>query len=90
VPNEIENLVGKSWLFKVEAKPSHNPKFEQSFRVRKICTDDGIIKQFSDKWEQEEAVLMKNNNVSIYLKLFYYKFEYEKKFIITNYIFLDK
>jgi hypothetical protein len=72
VPPEIENLVDKTWLFKVEAKPSHNPKFEQSFRVRKICTDDAIIKQFTDKWEQEEAVVMKNNNVSIYLNLFIY------------------
>jgi hypothetical protein len=65
-------LVDKTWLFKVEAKPSHNPKFEQSFRVRKICTDDAIIKQFTDKWEQEVVVLMKNNNVSIYRKLFFY------------------
>ncbi|WJX72177.1 hypothetical protein P8452_56082 [Trifolium repens] len=48
----------------VKAKPSHNPKFEQSFRVRKICTDDAIIKQFTDKWEQEVVVLMKNNNVA--------------------------
>jgi hypothetical protein len=66
VPPKIENLVGKTWLFKVEAKPSHNPKFEQSFRVRKICTDDAISKQFTDKWEQEEDVLMKNNNVGIF------------------------
>jgi hypothetical protein len=65
-------LVDKTRLFKVEAKPSHNPKFEQSFRVRKICTDDAIIKQFTDKWEQEVVVLMKNNNVSIYRKLFFY------------------
>jgi hypothetical protein len=65
-------LVDKTWLFKVKAKPSHNPKFEQSFRVRKICTDDAIIKQFTDKWEQEVVVLMKNNNVSIYRKLFFY------------------
>jgi endo-beta-N-acetylglucosaminidase D len=71
VPTEIENLVDKTWLFKVEAKPSHNPKFEQSFRVRKICTDDAIIKQFTEKWEHEEAVLSKNNNVSVYLIIFF-------------------
>jgi hypothetical protein len=72
VPPEIEALVDKTWLFKVEAKPSHNPKIEQSFRVRKICTDDAIIKQFTDKWEQEEAVLMKKNNVNIYPNYFFY------------------
>jgi hypothetical protein len=72
VPPEIEALVEKTWLFKVEAKPSHNPKFEQSFCIRKICTDDAIIKQFTGKWEQEEAVLSKNNNVSVYFIIIFF------------------
>ncbi|MCH86666.1 replication protein A 70 kDa dna-binding subunit, partial [Trifolium medium] len=63
VPPQIDDtLVNKTWLFKVEAKPSQNPRFEQSFRVRKICTDGAIIKQFKDKWDNEDAVFRKNRN----------------------------
>ncbi|GAU20673.1 hypothetical protein TSUD_230870 [Trifolium subterraneum] len=62
VPPLLEGLVEKTWLFKVEAKPSHNPKFEPSYRVRKICTDDAIIKQFKDKWDAEDAKFRKNRN----------------------------
>jgi hypothetical protein len=65
VPPLLEGLVEKTWLFKVEAKPSHNPKFEPSYRVRKICTDDAIIKQFKDKWDAEDAKFRKNRNVCI-------------------------
>jgi hypothetical protein len=52
-------------LFKVETKPSTNPRFEQTFRVRKICTDSAIIKTFKDKWDNEEASISKINNVCI-------------------------
>ncbi|XP_045831094.1 replication protein A 70 kDa DNA-binding subunit A-like [Trifolium pratense] len=63
VPPRIDDsLVNQTWLFKVETKPSQNPRFEQSFRVRKICTDDGIIKQFKDKWDSEDAVRTKKRN----------------------------
>ncbi|XP_045800254.1 replication factor A protein 1-like [Trifolium pratense] len=63
VPPQIdETLIDQTWLFKVEAKPFQNPRFEQSFRVRKICTDEGIIKQFKDKWDNEDAVYLKNTN----------------------------
>ncbi|PNX96280.1 hypothetical protein L195_g019483 [Trifolium pratense] len=56
VPPQIDDtLVNQTWLFKVEAKPSQNPRFEQSFRVRKICTDESIIKQFKDKWDNDDA-----------------------------------
>ncbi|WJX39037.1 hypothetical protein P8452_26627 [Trifolium repens] len=62
LPLEIAELVEKTWLFKVEAKPSFNPRFEQSFRVRKICRDSAIINQFKAKWEKEEATFIKNVN----------------------------
>ncbi|XP_045791941.1 replication factor A protein 1-like [Trifolium pratense] len=63
VPPEIDDmLVNHTWLFMVEAKPSQNPRFEQSFRVRKICTDEVIIKQFKDKWDNEDAVCNKKRN----------------------------
>ncbi|CAJ2632415.1 unnamed protein product [Trifolium pratense] len=62
VPPQISGLVDKTWLFKVETKPSTNPRFEQTFRVRKICTDYAIIKQFQDKWDKEEAAISKINN----------------------------
>ncbi|PNX95898.1 replication factor A protein [Trifolium pratense] len=62
LPPQIEGMVEKTWLFKVEAKPSHNPRFDTSYRVRKICTDNAIIKQFKDKWDNEEAVFLKNKN----------------------------
>ncbi|MCH79892.1 replication protein A 70 kDa dna-binding subunit [Trifolium medium] len=62
VPPQMASLVDKTWLFKVETKPSSNPRFEQTFRVRKICTDNAIIKQFKDKWDNEEASLSKTAN----------------------------
>ncbi|CAJ2664860.1 unnamed protein product [Trifolium pratense] len=63
VPPQIdETLIDQTWLFKVEAKPFQNPRFEQSFRVRKICTDESIIKEFKDKWDNEDAVYLKNTN----------------------------
>ncbi|MCH85099.1 ATP-dependent DNA helicase PIF1 [Trifolium medium] len=62
VPPQIARLVDKTWLFKVETKPSTNPRFEQTFRVRKICTDHAIITLFKDKWDKEEAAISKINN----------------------------
>jgi hypothetical protein len=63
VPPEISGLVNRTFLFKVECKTAFSPRFEQSFRVRKICTDDVIINQFKAKWAHEEAIFLKNANV---------------------------
>ncbi|WJX57621.1 hypothetical protein P8452_43161 [Trifolium repens] len=49
LPPQIADMVEKTWLFKVETKPSFNPRFEQSFRVRKICTEEAIINKFKVK-----------------------------------------
>ncbi|WJX79767.1 hypothetical protein P8452_62855 [Trifolium repens] len=62
LPPQIADMVEKTWLFKVETKPTFNPRFEQSFRVRKICTDVAIINQFKAKWDNEEVTFMKNTN----------------------------
>ncbi|MCI24148.1 ATP-dependent DNA helicase PIF1, partial [Trifolium medium] len=62
VPPQIIDMLESTWLFKVETKPSSNPRFEQSFRVRKICTDRDIIKMFRDKWDAQEASFSKNRN----------------------------
>ncbi|KAK2458441.1 replication protein A 70 kDa DNA-binding subunit E [Trifolium repens] len=62
LPPQIGGMVDKTWLFKVETKPSFNPRFEQSFRVRKICTDEDIINQFKAKWDKEDATFIKNSN----------------------------
>ncbi|KAK2457830.1 replication protein A 70 kDa DNA-binding subunit E [Trifolium repens] len=59
LPPQIGGMVDKTWLFKVETKPSFNPRFEQSFRVRKICTDESIINQFKAKWDKEDATFIK-------------------------------
>lgn len=65
LPPEIDGLIGKSYLFKVETKAEFSPRFEQSFRVRKICTDPDIVNEFKHKWEGEEASFAKLTNVSI-------------------------
>jgi hypothetical protein len=63
MPPQLEGLVDKTWLFKIEAKANHNPRFEQSYRVRKICTDAAIIQLFNEKWDKEEAAVRKSQNV---------------------------
>ncbi|QCD86309.1 Replication factor A [Vigna unguiculata] len=48
LPKEFEVLINKTYLFKVECKNDYNSKFEQSFRVKKVCMDEKIIESFSD------------------------------------------
>ncbi|XP_027927586.1 uncharacterized protein LOC114184476 [Vigna unguiculata] len=48
LPKEFEVLIDKTYLFKVECKNDYNSKFEQSFRVKKVCMDEKIIESFSD------------------------------------------
>ncbi|GAU38345.1 hypothetical protein TSUD_395990 [Trifolium subterraneum] len=65
MPPQLEGLVDKTWLFKIEAKANHNPRFEQSYRVRKICTDAAIIQLLNEKWDKEEAAVRKSQNVCL-------------------------
>jgi hypothetical protein len=60
---ELAALLGKTFLFKVETKAEFNPRFEQSFRVRKICVDPAVINEFRSKWDKEEASFSKLTNV---------------------------
>lgn len=63
LPAEIRGLIDRTLLFKVATKSNLSQRFEQTFKVRKICSDIDIIKQFKDKWEKEEAIFVKNTNV---------------------------
>jgi len=45
---EFAELVDKSLLFKVKSRNDQTFKIEQSFRVKKVCFDDGIIDEFND------------------------------------------
>jgi len=47
LPKEFEVLIDKTYLFKVECKNDYS-KFEQSFRVKKVCMDEKVIESFSD------------------------------------------
>ncbi|QCD92785.1 replication factor A1 [Vigna unguiculata] len=48
LPKEFEVLIDKTYLFKFECKNDYNSKFDQSFRVKKICMDEKVIESFSD------------------------------------------
>jgi len=48
LPKEFEVLIDKIYMFKVECKNDYNSKFEQSFRVKKVCMDEKVIESFSD------------------------------------------
>ncbi|KAJ1392395.1 hypothetical protein SESBI_35847 [Sesbania bispinosa] len=47
-PSEICSLVDKTFLFKVDNKIVSNSRFEQSYKVRKLCSDNQLIQQFKD------------------------------------------
>jgi len=48
LPKEFAELVDKSLLFKVESRNDQTFKLKRSFRVKKVCFDDGIIDKFND------------------------------------------
>ncbi|KAK2403360.1 hypothetical protein QL285_052807 [Trifolium repens] len=62
LPPKIQALMNCTYLFKVECKVAVSSRFDQSFRVRKICTDIVTINQFKSKWALEESVFVKNAN----------------------------
>jgi len=41
-------LIDKTYLFKVECKNDYNRKFEQLFKVKKVCIDEKVIESFTD------------------------------------------
>ncbi|KAL6562418.1 hypothetical protein OROGR_003425 [Orobanche gracilis] len=46
VPPEVLALIDKTFLFKIEVNNSSNSKFEPSYRVKKVCSDEDVITQF--------------------------------------------
>ncbi|QCE03984.1 hypothetical protein DEO72_LG8g2016 [Vigna unguiculata] len=48
LPKEFEVLIDKTYLFKVECKNDYNSKFDQSFKVKKVCMDEKFIESFTD------------------------------------------
>ncbi|KAL6559747.1 hypothetical protein OROGR_004864 [Orobanche gracilis] len=46
VPPEVLALIDKTFLFKIEVNKSSNSKFEPSYRVKKVCSDEDVITQF--------------------------------------------
>ncbi|XP_057418493.1 uncharacterized protein LOC130712689 [Lotus japonicus] len=46
VPSEILDLIDKTFLFKVDVDNSSNTWFEQSYKVKRICSDPDVISQF--------------------------------------------
>jgi len=46
LPKEFEDLLKKTVLFKVQSRNQDNFRFEQSFRVKKLCTDQLIIHKY--------------------------------------------
>ncbi|KAJ1382102.1 Nucleic acid-binding, OB-fold [Sesbania bispinosa] len=51
-PAELDNLIGKELLFKLEIKNDRAFRFDDSFKVRRICDDEDIIREF----KQEKSV----------------------------------
>ncbi|QCD93968.1 Replication factor A [Vigna unguiculata] len=61
---EFAELVDKSLLFKVESRNDKTFKLEQSFKVKKVCFDDGIIDKFNDSGMKSMDLLKKFTNES--------------------------
>lgn len=43
------NIIGSEMLFKVEKSDDRPEKFDESFKVKKICTDLAVIEAFNDE-----------------------------------------
>lgn len=52
IPKEICELKGKTFLFKVEYKPHANTQFEQSFAVKKVCSDVSVMNKFKEMMQK--------------------------------------
>ncbi|KAJ1413287.1 hypothetical protein SESBI_19834 [Sesbania bispinosa] len=48
IPDEFQLLVGKEMLFKVDKGPEYAFRFDDTFRVRRICVDPEIMKMFKE------------------------------------------
>ncbi|KAJ1389083.1 Nucleic acid-binding, OB-fold [Sesbania bispinosa] len=48
-PEELNKLVGNEYLFKVEVNDDMAFRFDDSFKVKKVCQDEEIIREFKDE-----------------------------------------
>ncbi|KAJ1385244.1 hypothetical protein SESBI_41836 [Sesbania bispinosa] len=58
-PNQILNLVGKELLFRVERKEDEFFLNDECHRVKKICSDECIIKEFKELVEEDTPLKLK-------------------------------
>lgn len=47
-PDAIKEIVGKEFLFKVEKSADHGVKYDDSFKVKKICDVSFVIEAFKN------------------------------------------
>ncbi|XP_057426086.1 uncharacterized protein LOC130719476 [Lotus japonicus] len=47
-PIELKRIVGRELLFKIEKSVDHGSKFDDSYKVKKMCVDTAVIESFSD------------------------------------------
>lgn len=47
-PTEFVKLIGRKFLFKVEKDAVYGFRFNDSFKVKRICEDDAIIHEFKN------------------------------------------
>jgi len=67
-------------LFKVGCVKDQSNRFDQSFRVKKICTDDSIIQIFSNGGSESSVCIF-------YFILLYFVFHFISKRIIYIFYF---
>ncbi|KAJ1388935.1 hypothetical protein SESBI_38687 [Sesbania bispinosa] len=48
-PLDLDMVIGKELLFKVEVKADRAYKFDDSFKVRRTCDDEDIIREFKNE-----------------------------------------
>lgn len=56
IPKQICDLKGRSFLFKVEYKRPSNTNFEQSFVVKKICSEESVINKFNEMMQKDGVI----------------------------------
>ncbi|KAJ1388161.1 Nucleic acid-binding, OB-fold [Sesbania bispinosa] len=48
-PEQLNIIIGKEILFKVEVKDDRAFSFDDSFKVKKLCDDEGIVNEFKEE-----------------------------------------
>ncbi|XP_057452543.1 uncharacterized protein LOC130744368 [Lotus japonicus] len=48
LPQVLKTLIGKEFLFKIEKSADHGAKYDDSYKVKKVCADQNVIDLFKD------------------------------------------